>query len=100
MTVESAPFRLEEEAGVDGFLDFAARLFERLANFASFKGHKRVLVLHQKATHVADDLATGGRWRGGPCRERSVSSMEGGVDVVSGGEREFAKAVGQMSGVG
>ena len=57
-------------------------------------------MLHQEPAHVPDDLATGGRRGGGPCGERSVCSVEGLTNVVSGGEWEFAEAVGQMGGVG
>ncbi len=100
LAVQAPTFGLEEKTGVDGFLDFATRFLERLANLTGFKRHQRILVLHQESTHVADDLTTGGRRRGGPCGERSACSVEGFTNVVSGGEWKFTETVGQMSRVG
>ena len=50
-------------------------------------------MLHQQATHVADDLASRGRRRSSPTREGGSSGGDGGVNIFFGRERKFPEAV-------
>ena len=100
MPVQTAPLGLEEQAGVDGFLNFSSRFLERLANFPGFEGHKGILVFHQETAHVADDLTSGWGRRGGPSRESSVSGVQGIANILSGRKRELTQAIYEVSRVG
>src|SRR5690606_28923314 len=69
LPVEPAALRLEEVAGVDGFLNAAARLLEGLAHLAGDEGAERFLLALERLTDAADELTADGGRRLGPRAE-------------------------------
>src|SRR5690606_3395317 len=69
LPVEPAALRLEEVAGVDGFLNAAARLLEGFAKLAGDEGDERFLLAHERLADAADELTADGGRRLGPRAE-------------------------------
>ena len=96
LTIQSSAFGLEKEACINRFLDFSSTFFQRLTNFSSLQTDEIVLVLHQQTTHVANDLATGWCRCCRPCRERSVSRIQCGINICFCRKRKCSKNIAQV----
>ena len=90
---------MEEQTGVNGFLDFAARFFQCFSNLTGFEGDKSVFVFHQQPAHVSNNLSSG---RGGRCCPRwkgVVCGLQCSVNVGFGGKGKLPQHVSEVSGV-
>src|ERR671918_38611 len=71
--VEAAPFRHEEVARVDDFLNRAARLLDRLSDLARHDPRQRLCVLLDKPAELLDGAPANGRWHPRPRHLRFTS---------------------------
>ena len=95
LTVKAAAFGLEKQTCVNSLLNRTSSFFQGLSNFTGFKSNNCILVFHEQATHVSDNLASGWGRCCSPSREGIVGRIQSCVHICFCREREVAKGIGK-----